>query len=121
MTQMDELIDQNGVSLDIYRESEGALDAYRDPVPTWAKQASEKVWLQSARSIRLRGPQFVRGVAGVAEDFDFIGLFKSDSIVAKGDYITDGSTKYSVETLETATLLGATSHIEGYLKLITED
>lgn len=119
-TQMDEIITQNGKTINIHRVFYSAEDDYGDPIPNWLKQATETVWILSARAVRARGSQILKGIAGIIEDFDYVGLFKSDSAVAEGDYVTDGSVKYSVETVETASLFGAVSHKEAYLKLMTE-
>lgn len=121
LTQMDTIIGLHGSEIDIYRKSEGAADEYGDPSETWTIQATEKAWIQSTRNIRFaREAQIRRGVAGIIDQFDYVGLFKSDSVVAKGNYVQVGSVKYSVETVEAASMLGAVSHIEAYLKLMVE-
>ena len=118
MTAMDGLIEVHGVSVDIYRESEGAEDDYMDPTSTWNKQATETALIQHGEG--LRGWLQRETAAGVLEASDYIGFFKSDSVVADGDYVTDGSSKWDVKDVRDIKLLGQVAHKEAHLKLIEE-
>jgi len=114
MTDIDVLVDLEGVSVDIYRESKGAEDNYGDRAPTWTLQASERAIIQPRRA------RPYQSLAGRFADADYLGLFTSDSDVQANDYILYGSTKYAVLHVDTVTLQGSTLHLEAMLKLMEE-
>lgn len=111
---MDSLINQHGASVDIYRESKGGADSYGDRAVTWTKTATETAWIQTRRRAR------DVTVAGRFPESEYIGFFRSDSVIQENDYVQKDSAKYEVQHVGDAKLYGAVSHREVYLKVMVE-
>jgi len=118
MTYMDDHIDRIGQSVPIWRESEGAVDDYGDAAPTWAVTATETAIIQKAG----RGSLFERaaGIAGRIDPAEYLGMFKSDSVIAERDYVVQGAFKYSIEKAKPVLEMEQTSHVEALLRLMED-
>lgn len=118
MSEVNTLITLHGISVDIYRETKGSADAYGDRAVTWTKVATEKVQIQPAWSMRTA--RILTSIAGRIDASDFLGIFKSNSVVQDHDQIRDSTSKYEVVQITGIPLFGSISHKEAYLKLMTE-
>lgn len=96
----------------------GAEDGYGFPAETWGDVATETVWMQRAsRVASSRGASgIVVTLAGQIDESDFIGFFKSDSVVARGQWFEVDGVKYDVLLVEAETLFGEVSHVEAHIR-----
>jgi hypothetical protein len=98
--------------------TEGAEDSYGFPAQTWSLRATETVWLQRAVLVASsRGTAgVVLSIAGRIDESDFIGFFKSDSVVQRRDYLDVGGVKYDVLLVEPIYLIKTVSHVEAHVR-----
>lgn len=118
MSEINTLIALHGVSVDIHRETKGEVDGYGDRAVTWTKVATEKVSIRPAWSMRTS--RTLASIAGRIDASDFLGIFKSNSVVQANDQIGDLKSKYEVVQVTDILLFSSISHKEAYLKLMTE-
>ena len=111
MTYFDDYIAKLGQSVTVYRESEGAVDGYGDPAPTWTLTATETAIIMKT------GLGWAAGTAGRTDPVDYRGLFASDSVITEMDEVCIGALKYAVEKAKPVLELEQTSHIETLLRI----
>ena len=120
MTDVDALIEINGSSVEIWRNTGTVEDDYGDIVPIWGSSAfaTEIAWIQSGSSVKASG--ITSGIAGEMDESDYLGVFKSDSVVQRKDITKKGGVSYEVKKVEEMEILGFASHHEAWLVVLEE-
>ena len=120
MTDVDNLIDINGSSVEIWRNTGTVEDDYGDITPDWGSSAfaTETAWIQRGQTVKASG--ITAGIAGEMDESDYFGFFKSDSVLQAEDIVKKGVVSYEVKKVEAMEILGFTSHLEAWLVQLEE-
>jgi len=118
MTDVDALIDINGSSVEIWRDTGTVEDDYGDITPIWGKAADEYAWIQRGQDVKASG--ITSGIAGEMDESDYLGVFKSDSVLQGKDIVKKSGVSYEVKKAEAMEILGFTSHLEAWLVQLEE-
>lgn len=114
MSEVNSLIAIQGTDADIFMETKGDVGAYGDREVSWDKVGTEKVIVQ----LRRRGKE--ETLAGRFNECEYLGIFKSNSIIQENNYLLVDSAKYEVAHMRPIRMFNKISHHEAFLKILTE-
>lgn len=119
MTSFDVIISLHGESVTVQRDTGSNLDdyGYGDEKPDYSSQGTETVWIQPIDKVRSSGFPLVRGVAGNDVEAQFIGFFKSDTVIQEYDKLV-GTGTYKVYEIVSSKLFNSVKFKQAYLKLM---
>lgn len=118
-SDMKKIIKTQGKVCTIYAKTEGSLDAYGDPAPTWTTEnLTEKVWIQEARGVK--NAEVLKTIAGNIDTSTYVGYLLPDTLIVEGRILEDeDGNRYKVNRVIEAWVY-TLSHKEAHLTLLRE-